>query len=65
LKNAGYVNLKVFDVLGREILTVFDGNLPNGNHSYMVDGSNLKSGTYFYKLQSSNYNLIKQMTLIK
>lgn len=65
LKNGGYVNLKVFDVLGKEILTVFEGNLLSGNHSYVVDGSNLKSGTYFYKLQTSNYNLIKQMTLIK
>jgi len=45
------VLLKVYDVLGREIRTLVDERQIAGDHSVKLDGSNLASGVYFYRLQ--------------
>ena len=65
LQEGGYVTLKIFDIIGREVQTLIEGNLSSGYHSYTLDGSNLKSGIYFYTLQSSKYTITRQMTLLK
>jgi len=59
------VKLRVFDLLGREVATVVDDNLPAGNHSYSFDASNLASGTYFYRLETQNAVKVKKMMLLK
>jgi len=46
------VELKVFDVLGREIVTLVNQKQKPGNYEIQFDASNLSSGVYFYRLQS-------------
>lgn len=59
------VSLKVFDLLGREIETLFDGELQTGSFSWKWNAQNTASGVYFYKLQSDGYVETKRMLLIK
>lgn len=60
-----YVNLKVYDLLGKEIKTLVSNNLQSGKYSVNFDASNLPSGMYFYKLTAGSYSSVKKMTLIK
>jgi hypothetical protein len=66
----GFVSLKVFDVLGREVATLVNEEMPAG--VYKVDFSasgenagNLSSGVYFYKLETSKFVETKKMILTK
>lgn len=60
-----YVTLKVYNIIGNEIATLIDENLPAG--SYVVDFStaNLSSGIYFYMLISGAFSLSRKMILLK
>ena len=42
---------KVFDIWGKEVITLVNKNLPQGNYEVEFDGSELSSGIYFYRLQ--------------
>jgi hypothetical protein len=44
--------LKLVDVFGRELKTIFDGTLVNGASRYYFDASNIPTGTYFVTLQT-------------
>ena len=46
------VLLKVYDVLGREVMTLVDEEKPAGTYRVTLDGKNLTSGVYFYNLQA-------------
>jgi hypothetical protein len=50
LSVSGKVRLSVFDMLGREIEILVNGEKKSGEHSEMFDGSKLSSGTYFTRL---------------
>ncbi len=59
------VRLKIFDVLGHEIATLVNEEMPAGNYEVNFDASYLSSGVYFYKLQYGNYVETKKMILMK
>ena len=59
------VSVKVYDYLGREVQTLFEGMLNRGFHNLRFDGSNLASGTYYYRLVSNEQVETKKMLLIK
>lgn len=59
------VRLQVFDMLGREVVTLVDEQQSAGEYSATFDASKLSSGIYIYRLQAGNSVIIKQMTLIK
>lgn len=65
ISKAGLVNLKIFDILGREVRTLVSQNMNAGNYSYKFDGAGLSSGLYFYRLEVNGYSDIKKMSLIK
>jgi photosystem II stability/assembly factor-like uncharacterized protein len=59
------VNLKIFDILGREVTTLVNEEKPAGSYEVEFNGSNLPSGIYFYKLQAGNYSSIRKMISLK
>lgn len=59
------VHLKVFDVLGREVVTLVNEQKSPGNYEIKFDGSKLSSGLYFYRLKVEEYVSTKKMLLIK
>jgi hypothetical protein len=61
----GFVTLKIYDVLGREVKTLVNENKTPGNYSIDFNGSEFSSGVYFYKLESKGFSDVKRMILIK
>jgi hypothetical protein len=60
-----HVTLKVFDVNGREVATLVDGELRSGKHVVIFDAGNLPSGVYIYRVQAGNFVEQKKMEMIK
>tara|TARA_R110000868_G_scaffold304437_14_gene565167 strand:- start:3917 stop:7564 length:3648 start_codon:yes stop_codon:yes gene_type:complete len=59
------VSLIVYDLLGRQVALLENGELEAGIHTYRWDASNLASGIYIYRLVSDQKVVTKKMTLIK
>ena len=59
------IRLAVYDILGSEVGVLVSGVQTAGSHQVMFSGSNLGSGIYFYKLESSGQTIIKKMILLK
>jgi hypothetical protein len=59
------VKLIVYDVFGKEVMTLVNDIQPAGEHTIMFDGSNLSSGIYFYKLSTERFTETKKMILVK
>ncbi len=65
LPAAGFVKLKVFDLLGREVANLVNENLSAGSYKYDFNASSLPSGIYFYKLETDNFSETRKMVLVK
>ncbi|MGE5351948.1 MAG: T9SS type A sorting domain-containing protein [Acidobacteriota bacterium] len=61
----GFVSLKVYDILGKEVSTLVNGQMTKGSYSVRVDGQNLTSGIYIYQLNANGVMLSRKMTLMK
>jgi hypothetical protein len=59
------VKLTVYDVFGKEVMTLVNDIQPAGEHTIMFDGANLASGIYFYKLSTEKFTETKKMILVK
>lgn len=60
-----FVSLKIYDILGREVKTLFFGEKPAGIYKTKFDGGSLSSGIYFYQLKAGNDIETKKMILEK
>ena len=65
IAKTGLVKLSVYDVTGREVAELINGEIQAGSYNYDFNASNLASGIYFYKLEAGNFNSIKKMILVK
>ena len=60
-----YVNLKVYNILGKEVATLVDEEKPAGEYEVEFIGTNLPSGIYFYQLKAGEFVEMKKMILLK
>jgi hypothetical protein len=65
IPKSAVVTLKVYDVLGKEIAILINGNQNVGTYNVSFDASHFSSGVYFYQLMSGNYTSIKKMIILK
>ena len=65
MKKNGNVSLKIFDLSGKEVKTLFNGYKQSGNHEVNFNANGLSSGIYFCKLETSDYTSMIKMTLLK
>ncbi len=65
LPKQGYVSLKVYDVLGKEVMTLVNGQMTAGSYAVDFNASDLSSGVYFFRMESGEFSDIKRMMLIK
>lgn len=63
----GLVTIKVYDILGREIITLINKEKNPGNYTVKFDASkyNLSSGIYFYQLKAGNFIKTRKLILLK
>ena len=65
IPESGLVTLKVYDILGREIVTLVDDYKPAGKYKTEFNARSLPSGVYFYKIQAGSFVETKKMILLK
>ncbi len=65
ISDLGFVSLKVYDLLGKEVKTLVSENLNPGRYKIEFDGSSLASGIYFYTLETKGFSETKRMILLK
>ncbi|MCX6160768.1 MAG: T9SS type A sorting domain-containing protein [Ignavibacteriae bacterium] len=65
LPKAGFVSLKVYDMLGREVAVLVSENRIAGSHTVSFDASALQSGVFFYRLETNGFVDTKKMMVIK
>jgi hypothetical protein len=61
----GHVRLTVFDVLGREVLTLVDAWMLAGEHTVGLEARELASGTYIYRIESADHSESRTMTVVR
>ncbi len=62
---SGYLTLKVYNLLGQEVATIFEGVQSAGNYSVTFDANGLTGGIYFYQLKAGNFVENKKFILLK
>ena len=62
---SGFVSLKVFDALGKEVRNLIEQELNAGFYETKFNADNLSSGVYFYKLVSGKFTDVKKMAVVK
>jgi plastocyanin len=70
LEKGGHTSLKVFDILGREVITLLDDQQAAGRYGFSWDGRDargtpLASGVYFYRLQTGQSTETRRMILLR
>ncbi len=65
LPEVSYVVIKVYDVLGRKVGTLVDGEKPAGCHKITWNANGKSTGIYFYKIEAGEFTETKKMVLLK
>lgn len=65
LPQATAVTITVYNMLGKEVAVLVNGQKSAGSHTVAFDASGLSSGVYMYRLQSNAITITKMMTLLK
>ncbi|MGE5498979.1 MAG: T9SS type A sorting domain-containing protein, partial [Syntrophothermus sp.] len=62
---AGNVQIKLFDITGREVMVLLDEQKAAGSYFLRMNGSRLPSGVYIYTVRSGSFTDSKKLLLIK
>jgi hypothetical protein len=65
LSSTRTVKLKIFDITGKLVADLINGELKAGSYEYLFNAENLSSGIYFYRIELSDLTDIRRMILIK
>jgi hypothetical protein len=65
ISDYGFVSLRVYDMLGKEVATLVDRVLEAGSHSVAFDGGGLASGVYYYQISSGGFTATRKMALVR
>jgi hypothetical protein len=62
---SGYISLKLYNLLGQEVATLFEGIRQPGNYETVLNGRGLSSGMYLCRLSANNFSEMKKLILLK
>lgn len=65
IPSEGFINLKIFDILGREVKTLVNQNQKPGSYEIKWNTSNHSSGIYFYRIRAGEFVETKKMILLR
>ncbi len=60
-----HVQLKIYDILGKEVATLVNKKQTAGNYKITFDASRLTSGIYYYKITAGEFTQVRKMILVK
>ncbi len=60
-----FVSLKIYDILGNEVVDLVNENKEAGNYEVSFDASNYPSGLYIYSISAGSFNQVRKMMLVK
>ena len=60
-----FVTLKIYNVLGQEVATLYSGLQKAGNYAATFNAGRFASGVYFYRLSAGSFSSVKKMMLLK
>jgi hypothetical protein len=61
----GVVSLIVYDIMGKEVVSLKNGNVKAGRYESSFDGSRLASGIYLCEMRSGRFTGVIKMLIIK
>ena len=64
-RKASFVTIKVYDALGKEIVTLVSEEKPAGIHEVNFEPKDLTSGLYLYKIKAGSFEQTRKMLLLK
>jgi len=65
LKEPAHVTLKIYNMLGEELMTCLSDQYSTGNYRYRLDAANLNSGMYFFKMDAGSHTAANRFLLLK
>ncbi len=65
IPKTGFVSLKIFDLLGKEVAGLVNEEKQAGNYEVTWNAAGFSSGLYFYQLRAGNYFITKKMVIVK
>jgi hypothetical protein len=65
LPKAGKASLKVYNVLGQQVATLVDGNLPAGPHRASWSAKGVANGIYLYRLEANGQQITRKLAVIR
>lgn len=65
MQHAGHVSISIFDVRGRQVAIIVDGQMPAGSHEAIFEAENLPSGMYISRMNAGGHTSTRPMMLVK
>lgn len=65
ISNLGFVTLKIYDVIGKEVATLVREEMEPGNYTVRWDASEFPSGVYFSRLLTGTFSATRKLVLLK
>ena len=65
IPKSSFVTLKVYDILGKEVATLVDGEQTAGSYVADFDAASLANGVYLYRLHTDNFSSVRKMIVLK
>jgi photosystem II stability/assembly factor-like uncharacterized protein len=65
IPQSSFVKLKVYDILGSEVVTLVNEEKPAGSYKVEFKAADIPSGVYFYRMQTQNFSMTKKMILLR
>jgi hypothetical protein len=65
MKESGFVNISVYNLLGEKVADLLNGEMAPGNHQVEFKAEGLSSGIYIYKLRTGNFEASRKMMLLR
>jgi hypothetical protein len=65
IPKAVMVSLKIYNLMGEEVITLIKEELPAGIHKVIWNAETYPSGVYFYRINTENFNSTHKMVLLK
>ncbi len=65
LPNDNFVTIKIYDILGKELMNLVNEFKQAGSYSVTFDAADYPSGVYYYKIKTGSFVQVRKMVLVR